>query len=261
MLLADAFAIDVREPVGDDELFLLETSLPPARALVALAERVATIAGHPPDWDHVAAARLGAVAIAIRRAWIGDRIISDGQCPDHSCAERVDVSFSSQTYLDHHRSRRPRNVSVCDDGWYRLAGRPVRFRIPSVADLFSADEDAEPAAVLASRCLQPTELPAGAARAVDRAMAALAPSLDGLVGGHCPACGSEVALRFDPLTYTVLELRDAFAGIYRETHALASAYGWSEETILRQPRSRRKCYAAMIFDDSSYHAARPGAAW
>jgi hypothetical protein len=260
MLLTDGAAIDVREPVGDDELFLLETRLTPAAAVVALAGRVATIAGRPPDWDQVAAAQLGAVALAIRRAWIGDRIISEGRCPEPGCTERVDVSFSSVTYLAHHRPRRPRNVSASDDGWYRLAGSTVRFRIPNVTDLLAAGENTEPAAVLASRCLEPASLPTRTARAVDRALAAMAPSLEGLVGGHCPECGAEVALRFDPLTYTMLELRDAFAGIYRETHALASAYGWPEETILRQPRSRRQRYAAMVFEDHSYGASRPGVA-
>jgi hypothetical protein len=260
MVLADAPAIDVREPTGDDELFLLETRLAPAAALVALAGRVATVAGRPPDWDQVTAAQLGAVALGIRRAWIGDRILSEGRCPESGCAERVDVSFSSVTYLAHHRPRRPRNVSASDDGWYRLARTQVRFRIPSVADMLGAGESAEPAAVLALRCLEPAELPARAARAVDRALAALAPSLEGLVGGHCPACGAEVALRFDPLIYTIAELRDAFAGTYRETHALASAYGWPEETILRQPRSRRQRYATMVYEDRSYRAARPGAA-
>jgi hypothetical protein len=261
MLLTDVAAIDVREPVGDDELFLLETRLAPAPALVALAGRVTTIAGRPPDWDQVAAAQLGAVALAIRRAWIGDRILSEGRCPEPGCAERVDVSFSGATYLGYHRPRRPRNVSASDDGWYRLAGTPVRFRIPSVADLLAAGESAEPAGVLASRCMEPAELPARAARAVDRALAALAPRLEGLVGGQCPACGAQVALRFDPLTYTIAELRDAFADTYRETHALASAYGWPEETILRQPRSRRQRYAAMVFEDRNYRAAPTGAAW
>jgi hypothetical protein len=259
MLLADAPAIDVREPVGDDELFLLETRLAPAPAMVALAGRVATVAGRPLDWDQVAAAQLGAVALGIRRAWIGDRILSEARCPEAGCAERVDVSFSSGTYLAHHRPRRPRNVRASDDGWYRFAGSPVRFRIPSVADLLAAADSAEPAAALASRCLEPGELPAPAAQKVDRALAALAPSLESLVGGQCPACGAEVALRFDPLTYSLLELRDAFAGIYRETHALASAYGWPEETILRQPRSRRQRYAAMIFEDRSSRATRLGA--
>src|ERR1700731_1504448 len=98
MLLTDVAAIDVREPVGDEELFLLETRLAPAPALVALAGRVATFAGRPPDWDQVAAAQLGAVALAIRRAWIGDRILSEGWCPEQGCAERVDVSFSSAIY-------------------------------------------------------------------------------------------------------------------------------------------------------------------
>jgi hypothetical protein len=261
MLLTDGAAIDVREPVGDDELFLLETRLTSAAALVALAGRVVTIAGRPPDWDQVAAAQLGAVALAIRRAWIGDRILSEGRCPEPGCAERVDVSFSGATYLGYHRPRRPRNVSASDDGWYRLAGTPVRFRIPSVADLLAAGESAEPAGVLASRCMEPAELPARAARAVDRALAALAPRLEGLVGGQCPACGAQVALRFDPLTYTIAELRDAFADTYRETHALASAYGWPEETILRQPRSRRQRYAAMVFEDRNYRAAPKGAAW
>jgi hypothetical protein len=261
MLLTDVAAIDVREPVGDDELFLLETQLAPAPALVALAGRVATFASRPPDWDQVEAAQLGAVALAIRRAWIGDRILSEGRCPEPGCAERVDVSFSSATYLARHQPRRPRNVSESVDGWYRLTGSPVRFRIPSVADLLAAGESAEPAGVLASRCMEAAELPARAARAVDRALAALAPSLEGLVGGQCPACGAQVALRFDPLTYTMAELRDAFAGTYREMHALASAYGWPEETILRQPRSRRQRYAAMILEDRSYRAVRLGAAW
>ena len=153
---------------------------------------------------------------------------------------------------------RPRNVSASDDGWYRLAGSTVRFRIPNVTDLLAAGESTEPAAVLASRCLEPASLPTRTARAVDRALAAMAPSLEGLVGGNCPECGAEVALRFDPLTYTMLELRDTFAGIYRETHALASAYGWPEETILRQPRSRRQRYAAMVFEDHSYGACPAG---
>lgn len=251
-MLSHAPAIDVREPTGHDELFLLATRLPPAAALVALAERVATVDRRRPDWQEVAAARLGAVALAIRRAWIGDRVLSEGRCPDPECGERVDVSFSGLTYLAHHRPGRPRNVSAGDDGWFRLAGSPVRFRIPTVADLLAAEAGTEPATTLASRCLDPARLPARTARTVDRALAKLAPSLEGLIGGQCPACGADVAMRFDPLTYTVLELKDSFAGIYRETHALASAYGWPEETILRQPRSRRRRYAELIFESRSY---------
>jgi hypothetical protein len=259
-MLSHAPAVDVREPTGRDELFLVETRLAPAAALAALAERVATVDRRRPDWQEVAAPQLGAVALAIRRAWIGDRVLSEGRCPDPECGERVDVSFSCLTYLAHHRPVRPRNVLAEDDGWFRIAGSPARFRIPTVADLLAAEADAEPATTLASRCLDPARLPVRTARAVDRALAKLAPRLEGLIGGHCPACGAEVAMRFDPLTYTVLELKDSFAGIYRETHALASAYGWPEGTILDQPRSRRRRYAELVYENRGY--AIPGrAAW
>jgi hypothetical protein len=237
-MLLHAPAIDVREPTGQDELFLIETGLPPAAALAALAERVATVDRRRLDWQEVAATQLGAVALAIRRAWIGDRVLSEGRCQYPECGERVDVSFSSLTYLAHHRPGRPRNVRAGDDGWFQLASALVRFRIPSVADLLASEAGAEPATTLAK----------------------LAPSLEGLIGGQCPACGTDVAMRFDPLTYTVLELKDTFAGIYRETHALASAYGWPEETILNQPRSRRRRYAELIFESRGYTTQR-SATW
>jgi hypothetical protein len=259
-MLLHAPAIDVREPTGQDELFLIETGLPPAAALAALAERVATVDRRRLDWQEVAATQLGAVALAIRRAWIGDRVLSEGRCQYPECGKRVDVSFSSLTYLAHHRPGRPRNVRAGDDGWFQLASALVRFRIPSVADLLASEAGAEPATTLASRCLDPARLPARTARAVDRALAKLAPSLEGLIGGQCPACGTDVAMRFDPLTYTVLELKDTFAGIYRETHALASAYGWPEETILNQPRSRRRRYAELIFESRGYTTQR-SATW
>ncbi|MDH6243213.1 hypothetical protein [Mycobacterium sp. OTB74] len=259
-MLAHGPAIEVREPTGLDELFLLETRLPPAAAMAALADRVATFDSRPPDWQEIAATQLGALALAIRRAWIGDRVLSEGRCPDPECGERVDVSFSAQTYLAHHQPSRPRNVRAEDDGWFRFANSPVRFRVPTVADLLAAEAGTEPATALASRCLDPARLPARTARAVDRALATLAPSLQSLIGGQCPACGADVAMRFDPLAYTVLELKDSFAGIFRETHALASAYGWLEETILAQPRSRRRRYAELVYESRSA-ASQGRAAW
>jgi hypothetical protein len=55
-------------------------------------------------------------------------------------------------------------------------------------------------------------------------------------------------MRFDPLTYTLTELRNAFSGIHLESHALAAAYGWPEEAILALPRTRRRHYASIIVD-------------
>lgn len=246
-------ALEVREPLGEDELFLLETPLPPVMAVVALADRVVTVrGGDAPDWARLPAVQLGAIALEICRAWISDRIVSEQRCPQAECAEKVDVSFAITSYVAHSRPRRPRNVAPDgDDGWYALGRVGVRFRVPTVQDLLAAAAAEDAARTLAARCLDPAAVPARVARAVDRALSAMAPSLDGLVGGACPACGAALAVRFDPVAYTLAELRDAFAGIYRETHTLASAYGWQEDVILRLPRARRQRYGAMIIDERS----------
>jgi hypothetical protein len=56
-------------------------------------------------------------------------------------------------------------------------------------------------------------------------------------------------MRFDPVVYTLTELRQAFSSIHLEAHALAAVYGWPETAILALPRSRRRRYASMIADE------------
>jgi hypothetical protein len=248
LLPVSGTALAVREPAGFDEIFLAETALPPLPAVLELARRVAgTPHGAPVDWTGLPATDIGAAALEIRRSWIGDVIRSDARCPDPACRERIDVSFGIGDYLRHHRPRRPRGVRKDGaDGWFGLAGATVRFRVPTVADLLAAVHDQRPADALSGRCVDAPEISRALARRLDHALSALAPSLDDLVGGRCPGCGHEVAARFEPLGYTLAELRNACSGIYLETHALASAYGWTEEYILALPRSRRRCYASII---------------
>lgn len=250
MLSVSGLAVMVREPTGDDELFVVETALAPLPTMLELARRVVrTSVGTAVDWASLPACDLDAAALAIRRAWLGDTIRADTPCPEPGCGERIDVSFGIETYLEHHRPRRPRGVLAAGpDGWFTLAEGAVRFRIPTVADLLQAMSEEQPAQTLGARCVEAPELSRPVARRVDRALRALAPGLDNLVGGACPACGNEIALRFDPLAYTLTELRDAFSGIHIETDALASQYGWLEATILALPRARRRRYASIIAD-------------
>lgn len=250
MLPGSGDGLAIREPTGADEFFVVETVLAPRPAFLELARRVGTTAaGGPVDWAGMPATGLDAAALLIRRSWIGDVIRTDAVCPGAGCQERIDVSFGIGDYLEHHRPRRPRGVTeAAGDGWLTLAGTTVRFRIPTVADLLDAASGDLPAETLAGRCIDAPELSRALARRLDRALATLAPSLDDLVGGTCPACGHEVTMRFDPLAYTLTELRNAFSGIHLETHALASAYGWPEDAILALPRSRRSRYASLIAD-------------
>jgi hypothetical protein len=247
LLPVSGVVLTVREPTGADEVFVVESALAPLPTLVELALRVTSAAGGSPlDWAALPATDLDAAALVIRQAWIGDTIRTDAMCPAPGCGARIDVSFGIEAYLTHHRPRRPRGVTGAADGWFGLVRAPVRFRIPTVADLLAAASGGQPAEVLADRCVEAPELSHALARRLDRALAVLAPSLDGLLGGGCPACGNTVTMRFDPLSYTLTELRAVFSTVYLETHALAAAYGWPEDAILALPRSRRRRYASVI---------------
>jgi hypothetical protein len=254
LLPVSGIALAVREPAGADELYVIETTAPPPRALLYLASQVATTAtGEPVDWAGLPATDLDATALIIRRSWLGDTIGAETRCPDPDCAERIDVSFSIAAYLDHHRPHRPRGVTeAAESGWFRLAstsakGTSVRFRIPTIADLLAVQSAGlPPADTLTGRCVDAPQLTRPVARRLDRALSALAPRLNDLLGGACPGCGQEVALRFDPVSFAMADLSNAFAGLYAEVHALAGAYGWPEAAILALPRRRRQRYASLI---------------
>jgi hypothetical protein len=251
LLPVSGVALAVREPTGEDELYVVETALAPLPAVLELARRVgSTVTGGPLDWASLPATDLDAAALAMRRSWVGEVIRTDAMCPRPGCQERMDVSFGIGDYIEHHRPLRPRGVTeAADEGWFTLAGATARFRIPTVADLLAATSGDKPAETLSGRCVDAPEISRALARRLDRALSALAPSLDDILGGSCPACGHEMTMRFDPLAYTLTELRNAFSGIHLETHALASAYGWPEEAILALPRSRRRRYASIIADE------------
>jgi len=240
----------VREPTGADELFVLETALAPLPALIELAGRVTSSAGGGPlDVAGLPATDLDATALMIRRAWIGDAIRTDTMCPAPGCGERIDVAFGIGDYLGHHQPRRPRGVTeTAEAGWFTLDRVQVRFRIPTVADLLAASAASRPAQTLSGRCIEAPEVSRALAHRLDHAFAALAPRLDDLLGGACPACGEVVTARFDPLGYVLAELRNVFSGVYLEVHVLAAAYGWPEDAILALPRNRRRRYASAITD-------------
>jgi hypothetical protein len=247
LLPVSAVEIVIEEPCGHDELFLLETALEPAETLAALSSRCVHLAGGGAvDIPGLPAADLGALALLIRQAWLGDLISSGATCAADGCGEPIDISFRISAYLRHHQPRRPRRVAAGGDGWYSLVDTSARFRIPTVGDVRAARAGADPATALAAACIESPAIPRGLARRIDRALSALAPRLDAMVGGSCPTCGAQVALSFDPVSYSVGELRNAFATVHAETNALARAYSWSEEAILALPRTRRRRYASLI---------------
>lgn len=254
----------LREPTGEDELFVLEHRGHPAATVLGLAFRLwappspagdpaaeAGLPECPAPWGRLPAVCAGAIALQVRRDWLGDLVRTDAACGSPRCGERVDIAFSIADYLNHHRPRAFRGATPepGGTGWLALSGTEVRFRIPTLSDLLAALAAADPDETLAHRCVRPDRVPAALARRVDRALAALAPSPAGDVTGRCPECGQPMSLRFDPVSYALAELRDAAAGVHEQVWLLASAFGWREREILRMPRRRRAIYADLAERD------------
>ncbi len=250
MLPVSKVTLEVRETTGEDELIVLEPAGRPVTAMMRLAARVAvSAAGEPIAWEELPATDLGAIALVIRQAWLGDTIRTQGYCADPACREPMDIAFSISAYLGHHTPRPCRGVlSGGKAGWFELAGGGAAFRLPTIGDLQHAVSAPDPELCLRQRCLDPAVIPAVVARRISRAMYALAPSLDGPVTARCLACDGDAVLQFDPLTYTLAELRYAAGDLYEQVHLLASTFGWPERDILLLPRRRRARYAALIHD-------------
>jgi hypothetical protein len=245
-LPASGTAVWLREATGEDELLVLHGAGPGTVTVLALAQRLTSGAdGQPLDWHALPAVDLGASALLIREAWLGSTIRTEALCSTPACSTPIDIAFNVPAYLEHHRPRRLRGAVAAQDGWFTLRGGEAGFRIPTIADLLAARAGGGREALL-ERCVRPVGLPRAVIERVDRALAALAPRLDGLLSGTCPECGQAVELHFEPVGYVLEELRAACAGLYGQVHELALSYHWSEAAILALDRRRRQTYVGMI---------------
>jgi hypothetical protein len=245
VLPASGTRVWLRDATGEDEILVLASAEPPVSTILSLAARLASDGtGQPLDWLALPAVDLGAGALLIRATWLGETIRTEALCPSEKCGEPIDIAFGIPDYLEHHRPRRVLMLSRDDDGWLSFDGGDTRFRIPTIADMLAELHDR--GQTLRVRCLRPPNPTAKYLRRVDRALEALAPRLDGELSGTCPACGTVVELRFEPIGYVLEELRDACVGVYAQVHELALAYHWSEESILALDRRTRGRYVAMV---------------
>jgi hypothetical protein len=250
-LPVSGFEVDLRQPAGDDDLLLAESSDTGPRFAVEIMERLAPILAGPSDdnhgWEVVPLTDMDVAMLHLRRLVIGDLVRADIVCPAPTCRQRIDVSFRVSEYLNHHRVRRNRDIEAGPEpGWYRLPAVNAEFRLPTSADLNALAGHDGARRALADRLVRPRSLASTALRRVEAAMEAMSPNLSGDLGARCPECGSVITVYFDVQLFTLMELRGRARGIYEEIHLLASGYHWREADILALPASRRNRYADML---------------
>ncbi|MBA2954120.1 hypothetical protein GON03_07290 [Nocardioides sp. MAH-18] len=140
----------------------------------------------------------------------------------------------------------PGNVVAVEVG-----GARETFRLPTVEDLDATRGLAYDDAV---RRLAVRTHVGGAAPALDsgdiaRLTAAwdeADPAGDVTVDVDCVGCGVPLAVSVDPAEFVARDLDRFLDRLVREVHALATAYGWTEDAILALPTSRRRRYLELV---------------
>lgn len=87
-----------------------------------------------------------------------------------------------------------------------------------------------------------------------------APLLSFDLDAVCPHCGDQQKLNFDLPRFLLTALANEAPFLIRETHLIASRYGWSHGEILALPRDQRRAFAGLIESErsASLHQRRAG---
>jgi hypothetical protein len=242
----------LRPPRGEDEALLLEEgngSTPAERVTVLLARCVVEIGGNEPGVDGIRELTVGdreALLLQLRAAALGERMACVLDCPE--CGERLDIDLEVSALLaDEYADPR---------SWHELRvgkgrSRIVRVRLPTGADQEAAarEPDNESGArTLLARCIA-GEVPEGSESSVVALLAELDPQAETLVRTVCPECSAEIAALLDAATILFRELAASPNALFREVHAIASHYHWSEREILALDVRRRRRYLELIADE------------
>jgi hypothetical protein len=221
---------------------------PPARrALVLLA------AGCDQPIDALARLSVGerdARLFALRESTFGSRLTSVATCP--GCGERLELSFDD-SHLSGAGQQTEDELSLDVDGYQ------VCFRVPNSLDLMAAanlKETGAARALLLEKCIRSAErrgdeitaaqLPENVVERISARMSEADPQADIQLALKCPVCSNEWKAAFDIESFFWIEINAWAARILGEVHILASAYGWSEQEILRVSAWRRECYLNLV---------------
>jgi hypothetical protein len=187
---------------------------------------------------------------ALRESTFGSRLTSVATCP--GCGEQLELSFDA-SHLSGAGQQTEDELSLDVDGYQ------VCFRLPNSLDLMAAANLKETGAareLLLEQCIRTAErrgdeitaaqLPENVVERISARMSEADPQADIQLALNCPVCSNEWQSAFDIESFFWIEINAWAARILGEVHILASAYGWSEQEILRVSAWRRECYLNLV---------------
>jgi hypothetical protein len=213
----------------------------PGAATRLLAALLAGPKGGPVDLAALPVSVHDRLLAEVFRAEIGPEVTCRAGCT--ACGEGFEFVFGLGEVMAAQDAEAARVGPPEADGRWPVAGH--RVRPPTLAD---GAEGAAPA-VVAALCDAPPDAQAAPVIAgfLERAAPILALDLD----AACPHCGAAQRLAFDLPRFLVRALDNDRPFLIRETHLIATRYGWSHAEIMDLPRDDRRAFATLIETERS----------
>lgn len=196
---------------------------------------------------------LGRVHEALLRlhvALAGPVLRSTVACP--RCTTTIEFDLDATTLLTHATGESPA-TPVELDGWH-VDWSPLTFgahldladgrRAPEATDLVRAvvDEVKSPDGTPAAA----EDLPAPVVAALAEAQLAADPLVEVAVALACSECGADTDAVVDLVAHVSQAVEVRGRRLLDDVHELATAYGWSERTVVSLPARRRRAYLERV---------------
>lgn len=247
----------LRELTGEEEMLASAPGVAAATELVArLLVAAPGSALRPEDAWSLSVDDRDRLIAGLYLHHFGDTIESRIECG--RCGQAFGLDFSLRAVLEQidrtaDATREQIRISgPHEDGSYALADG-ARFRLPTTSDerqlagleaVARADRLFRTCRLLgASERLEESE---GEREALEQALAAEAPVLSLPVPVSCVHCGAEQEVDFDVVAYFTASLERERPLLTREVHALARAYRWSFDEIVRLTRRQRHAHVELV---------------
>lgn len=193
--------------------------------------------------------RRDARLLEIYERFFGCALDAFAECP--VCAEPLEYRMATSDLV----------ASVTTDDEllsFEVGATAVRLRLPDSRDLRVIRGCADLTAatrLLVERCVLeavvdempalPATLPAEVIDEIAERLAAANPQAEMLIDLTCPACSHTWQVVFDIESFLWAKISVTVRRLLQQVHTLASAYGWSERSILAMSQTRRQLYMEM----------------
>jgi hypothetical protein len=187
------------------------------------------------DW---ALGRRNRALLELHARLFGERLQAWSACA--ACGEKMEISLEWKAFIE---------GSAAEDT--PTIGNN-RFRLLTTRDLAEAGREADidsAALCLVRRCaLDPADFQKWSSEEIEQLgdrLAAADPLAEIRLALVCPACQVESIETIELTTFLWTEIEARAKALLREVHIIASAYGWTENEILRLSSARRAHYVEM----------------